>query len=98
MHVTNIPSVLDLLKQIAELTEKLAAAQEINTAKLEHIKSQEYISGFQAGRDSYQKELSEQEPVCHLRSNGRDGYFEAHKYIEGAFAVIIRPESPKGKP
>jgi len=75
---------------------KVSRSQALETIKAE---------SFQAGRDSYQKQMSEQEPVGfvypeHLRfAAGEGAKGSIHKTASPArLAIIIRPEAPKEKP
>ena len=104
---------LELEQQVTELTNKLSAAEltairvsaNLGEAKMQLRNVDAMLAKErQAGRDEYQKELSEQEPIAIIRPNKLSypglfyyspcGYSE-HLTDKPDVPLIIRPQPPK---
>ena len=80
--IPRLKTVEELERRIAELTEKLAAAEAFVAnlgAEVASLMGRAELDGMlakerQAGRDSYQKELREQEPIGYTHSQYKEAF------------------------
>jgi hypothetical protein len=83
--------IRELEQKVAKFTDELYK----DTIALDEIKSK----AFRAGRDSYQKEMSEQDPVAYVFEGltPSDHYGLSPRGGAGQAPLIIRPQPPKEK-